>query len=114
LHFPKDIHFFIPIWCFHYDPQYFPDPEAFNPDRFSEENRKNIDPDTYMPFGIGPRSCIGSRFALLELKTVVYYLLLNFKFEKTERTLIPFEYEEIPFAMKPKDGIWIALKPRDK
>jgi cytochrome P450 family 9 len=113
LHIEKGISIMIPVHCFHHDPQFFPEPQKFDPDRFNEENRKNIDPDTYMPFGIGPRNCIGSRFALMELKTIFYCLLLNFTFEKTERTLIPFEYEDAPFAMKPKDGTWVALKPRD-
>lgn len=103
----------IPIHCFHNDPQYFPEPDKFDPHRFSEENRKNIDLDTYMPFGIGPRNCIGSRFALMELKTIFYYLLLNFSFEKTEKTQIPFKYENVPFAMKPENGFWVDLKPRD-
>lgn len=55
----KDKIVMIPISGFHRDPLYFPDPLKFDPDRFSEENRGNIDPDTYLPFGIGPRNCIG-------------------------------------------------------
>lgn len=43
----------------HYDPEYFPDPEKFDPERFSEENKSNITPFTYLPFGDGPRNCIG-------------------------------------------------------
>jgi len=114
LHFNKDVNFTIPIWCFHHDPKYFPEPEKFDPERFSEENRGNIDPDTYIPFGIGPRNCIGSRFALMELKTIFYYLLLNFSFEVTGKSTIPFEYEKVPFAMKPLNGVWVGLKPRDQ
>lgn len=49
----------IPINGLHHDPQFFPDPETFNPDRFSEDNKHNIQPFTYMPFGSGPRHCIG-------------------------------------------------------
>ena len=47
----KDKNIMIPIFAFHRDPKYFPDPMKFDPERFSEENRKQIDPDTYMPFG---------------------------------------------------------------
>lgn len=113
LHFNTNVNFFIPIWCFHRDPQYFPDPEKFDPERFSEENRCKIDSDTYLPFGVGPRNCIGSRFALMELKTIFYYLLLNFSFEVCDKTEIPLKFAKIPFGMKPENGIWLSLKPRD-
>jgi hypothetical protein len=49
----------IPAWGFHRDAQYFPNPLKFDPERFSEENKHNIQPFTYMPFGYGPRNCIG-------------------------------------------------------
>lgn len=114
LHFRPGDNFMIPIHCFHHDPEYFPEPEKFDPERFSEENRKNIDLDTYMPFGIGPRNCIGSRFALMELKTIFYYLMVNFSFEKTEKTQIPFKYQDVPFATKPLNGYWVGLKPREQ
>ena len=105
--------FFVPIWCFHRDSQYFPDPEKFDPERFSIENRGKIDPDTYIPFGVGPRNCIGSRFAIMEIKTVLYYLLLNFTFDITENTQIPIKLEKIPFGLKTEKGIWMALTPRN-
>jgi cytochrome P450 family 6 len=51
----------MPIVGLHHDPNYFPDPETFNPDRFNEDNKHNIQPFTYMPFGSGPRHCIGKK-----------------------------------------------------
>lgn len=47
----KGKNFYIPIYGIHHDDRYYKNPEAFNPDRFSEENRRDIDPDTYLPFG---------------------------------------------------------------
>lgn len=52
----------IPVVGLHHDPQYFPNPEKFDPERFSSENKDNITPFTYMPFGEGPRICIGVLF----------------------------------------------------
>lgn len=44
------------------DPKYYPDPETFDPERFSDDNKSNIEPMSYLPFGVGPRNCIGSSF----------------------------------------------------
>lgn len=49
----------LPIYPLHHDPKYFPNPSVFDPDRFSDDNKGNIQAGTYLPFGIGPRSCIG-------------------------------------------------------
>lgn len=97
---------------FHHDPKYYTQPKMFDPERFSVENRRNINPDAYLPFGIGPRNCIGSRFALMEMKVVIYYLLLNFSFEVTEKTQIPLKLEKSPTKIAPEKGIWVELKPR--
>ncbi|XP_058462590.1 probable cytochrome P450 9f2 [Malaya genurostris] len=81
----------IPIHGIHQDPKYYPNPEKFDPERFSEANREKINKTAYMPFGIGPRNCIGSRFALMEVKAIMYQLLLNFRIERTEQTQIPLK-----------------------
>ncbi|XP_045448629.1 cytochrome P450 9e2-like [Melitaea cinxia] len=96
----------------HMDPAHHPDPEKFNPDRFSDENKHNIKPFTYMPFGVGPRNCIGSRFALLEVKVLVYNLILNFKVVKCSKTIDPIELIPRGFNIKPKGGSWVRLEPR--
>jgi cytochrome P450 len=50
----------IPVYALHYDPQYFRDPSTFDPDRFREENKKNRHKYAYLPFGDGPRICLGT------------------------------------------------------
>lgn len=49
----------IPISGLHYDPKYFPNPQKFDPERFSDANKSKIHPYAYLPFGVGPRICIG-------------------------------------------------------
>jgi len=56
----KGKYFYIPIFGIHHDERYYNNPEKFDPERFSDENRKNIDPDTYLPFGkliVNPTEC---------------------------------------------------------
>nr|AZR39447.1 cytochrome P450 [Agasicles hygrophila] len=99
----------IPIYAIHNDPKYYENPEKFDPERFSEENKGNIAPYTYLPFGLGPRNCIGSRFALLELKTVFFYLLLKFEIVPTKKSQIPIKYAP-GFSVASDKGFWFALK----
>ncbi|XP_050349998.1 cytochrome P450 6k1-like [Nymphalis io] len=75
----------------HFDPKYFPDPNKFDPDRFLPENRNKIEPFSYLPFGEGPRFCIGKRFGLLVVRMGMASILLNYK-------MAPY-----PNAPKPSD-----------
>ncbi|XP_059611831.1 uncharacterized protein LOC132258517 [Phlebotomus argentipes] len=102
----------IPMVCLHHDPKYFPNPSRFDPERFSDENKDKITPFTYLPFGVGPRNCIGSRFALMETKAIIYYILTKFTFEVSKKTQIPLKLAKAGFAMKPENGFWVNLKPR--
>ncbi|XP_059172340.1 cytochrome P450 3A24-like [Physella acuta] len=68
------------------DPKNYPDPEKFDPDRFSEENSSARDPMTWLPFGWGPRLCIGQRLAMLELKLGLVQVLRKLKVELNQRT----------------------------
>ncbi|KAF7286470.1 hypothetical protein GWI33_005109 [Rhynchophorus ferrugineus] len=69
----------IPYVALHRNPLFYPNPERFDPERFNEENKSKLVTFTYMPFGTGPRICIGSRFAIVELKSLLFKLLLNFE-----------------------------------
>lgn len=74
------------------DPEYWPQPDKFDPDRFSPQNKHKIVPGSYCPFGLGPRHCIGMRFALTETKLAVARLLMNYKIEPAPGTTFPPEF----------------------
>lgn len=104
----------IPIVGIHYDPRYYPNPEKFDPERFSDENKDKINPNTYLPFGLGPRNCIASRFALMETKTILFYLLSKFDFCICEKTDNPIKLNKKLMKLITENGTWIELKPRAK
>ncbi|RZC38896.1 cytochrome P450 9e2-like [Asbolus verrucosus] len=103
----------IPIMALHRDPQYYPEPERFDPERFSEENKDRFVPGTYLPFGLGPRNCIGSRFALLEIKTLFFHLLSKFDIVPVKETKIPFKINPKQFNLTVEDGFNVGFKPRN-
>ncbi|CAH0750665.1 unnamed protein product [Diatraea saccharalis] len=100
-------------WAIHRDPKYFPNPTKFDPERFSEENKHKIVPFSYMPFGLGPRNCIASRFALCELKVMLYQLLLHFEISPCEKTCVPSQLDPTRFTLCLKGGSWIRIKIRE-
>ncbi|XP_055589833.1 cytochrome P450 9e2-like [Uranotaenia lowii] len=102
----------IPIHALHHDPKYFPNPERFDPERFSDERKGSIVNGTYLPFGIGPRNCIGSRFALSEVKTIIYHLLLNFSLERTSKTEVPPVLIKGMGDVIPENGVHLEFRPR--
>lgn len=104
----------IPTFEIQNDPKYFANPEKFNPERFSEENKDKIEPFTYLPFGDGPRNCIGSRFALLECKIVFFYILSSYRIEVGPKTESVIKMKKTSFNMTTENGFWFKLMPRRK
>ncbi|KAL1509575.1 hypothetical protein ABEB36_004287 [Hypothenemus hampei] len=100
----------LPMFGLHRDPKYFPKPEVFDPERFSDENRDQIIPYSYIPFGVGPRNCIGSRFAILECKALIYNLLLNFEIVPTKKTTNRLRLSKSSFQNAVEGGFWLGLK----
>ncbi|KAJ8729806.1 hypothetical protein PYW07_016844 [Mythimna separata] len=102
----------IPAFAFHHDPEFFPDPEKFDPERFSNENKHKINRLTYMPFGVGPRNCIGSRFALCNLKVMVYQVLKYIELSPCEKTCIPSKLVANNINLRLQGGHWLRFRLR--
>ncbi|GFT35618.1 cytochrome P450 4c3 [Nephila pilipes] len=75
---PEKTSCFVLAYFLHRDKDVFPDPEKFDPDRFLPENAAKIPDCAYMPFSTGPRNCIGQKFALMEMKTILSFILRNY------------------------------------
>ncbi|XP_064194247.1 cytochrome P450 3A40-like [Anguilla rostrata] len=93
---PKDTLVTIPVFALHRDPELWPEPECFNPERFSKENKDSMDPYAFLPFGAGPRNCIGMRFAVALMKLAIVQVLQNFSFVTCKETEIPLQLDKLP------------------
>ncbi len=97
------------IYGTHRNPNYWNNPDVFDPERFTKENRKKRPSFAYLPFGGGPRLCIGNNFALMEMQIAVAQLIRHFKFELVEEQTI----EAMPLVtLQPKYGIQMKVKRR--
>ncbi|XP_026740470.1 cytochrome P450 6k1-like [Trichoplusia ni] len=77
----KGVRVHIPIYHIHFNPDYFPDPEEYKPERFLPENKKDMKPYTFFPYGEGPRICIGSRFAKMQVMAGLMTILKEYRVE---------------------------------
>ncbi|XP_013140392.1 PREDICTED: cytochrome P450 6B5-like isoform X2 [Papilio polytes] len=93
----------------HYDPKHYPNPEKFDPDRFSTENEKNRHSCAYLPFGTGPRNCIGMRFAKVQSRVCVAKFLSKFRVEPSKNTPTVLEYDPMRSVLFPKGGIHLNI-----
>uniref|UniRef100_A0A8C1HYT4 unspecific monooxygenase n=1 Tax=Cyprinus carpio carpio TaxID=630221 RepID=A0A8C1HYT4_CYPCA len=106
---PKDTLVGIPTYVLCRDPQLWESPDEFRPERFSPESKSVINQYAFLPFGLGPRNCIGMRFALMIMKILVVKLLQNFSVETCKETQIPLEMNA---AFQPKVPITLKFIPR--
>ncbi|XP_047276701.1 cytochrome P450 3A43 isoform X1 [Homo sapiens] len=110
---PKGLAVMVPIYALHHDPKYWTEPEKFCPEsRFSKKNKDSIDLYRYIPFGAGPRNCIGMRFALTNIKLAVIRALQNFSFKPCKETQIPLKLDNLPI-LQPEKPIVLKVHLRD-
>lgn len=101
----------IPAAAIHKDPKYYENPYVFDPDRYYEK-KVNLNDTMNLGFGIGPRGCIGNRFAILETKVLFFHVLSKFNLKANKKTCSPLEYSKSNFSVSAKDGFWLAVEKR--
>ncbi len=106
---PKDMIVNLFVYGMHRDPKYWDKAHHFIPERFSKENMKKHVPYSFIPFGGGPRQCIGKAFALFEMKIIMAQMLRKFRFKLMNKK--PIHYEPM-ITLHPKDDILFSLEAR--
>lgn len=100
----------IPVDAIHNDENIFPEPEKFDPDRFTEEEIQARHPMTWMPFGDGPRNCVGLRFGKMQAKIGLITLISKFKFSVCSKTEEPVPLNPTPLILTPMNGIYLKVQ----
>ncbi len=107
---PKGALLTLSIYGLHRNPKVFTNPEAFDPERFSPENEKNIPRYGYLPFGAGPRVCIGNSFAMMEARLILATMVQQAGLALVPgQTIVPKQL----VTVRPANGISVKVKLRE-
>jgi len=107
---PANTNIVMVSYALHRDEKSFPNPDQFDPDRFSLANNQQRHPYAYVPFSAGPRNCIGQKFAMMEEKILLSTVLRKFNLQtKMKMEDIPLVAEVV---LKPKNGINLIVTKR--
>ncbi|CAH0595500.1 unnamed protein product [Chrysodeixis includens] len=110
----KGVRVHIPIYHMHYNPDYFPDPEEYKPERFLPENKRDVKPYTFFPYGEGPRICIGSRFAKMQVMSGIITILKEYRVELDEKMPQSLKLDPRTLLIAPRSqGINIKFTKRE-
>ena len=96
-------------WTLHRHRKYWEDPDAFVPSRFLPENREKLDKYQYLPFGAGPRICIGATFSLQEAVIAMGVLMSRFRFDMAPGAKEPWPVQKL--TTQPEGGLQMVATP---
>ena len=109
IHIPAGTEVVIPIYALHHDPDAWEDPEKFDPERFRGPAKDARHAFQFLPFGAGPRNCIGMRFALLEIKIALVRILMKYKFVRSPETQVPLVIHS-GATLSAKGGVMVRVE----
>lgn len=100
----------VPVYSIHHDEQFYKDPDKYHPERFEPSSAALRNPITFIPFGEGPRICIGLRFGMMQARIGLAMLLNNFRFTLSPKTPIPMQFSNSNIVLTPADGLWLNVE----
>ncbi|XP_037521585.2 cytochrome P450 3A19-like [Rhipicephalus sanguineus] len=102
---------FVPTLDIHYDPALWPEPEKFDPERFSKANKAGIHPMSYFPYGLGPRKCLASALSQVVIALAMALLVTKYRLLPCIKYIDePPKYAAATLLGYPKEGIWLKLE----
>ncbi|CAD7079543.1 unnamed protein product [Hermetia illucens] len=101
---------FIPVYSIHHDPDIYPNPEIFDPNRFTSEEKRKRHPMSFLGFGDGPRNCIGLRFGQMQTRVGLVTLLRKYRFKFCSKTLNPMKFSIDNPILGPDGGLWLKIE----
>jgi cytochrome P450 len=108
-HVPRGMTLLMSQWVVQRDPRFFPEPETFRPERWSEDSLRQLPKFAYFPFGGGPRQCIGNTFAMIEMILVLACIAQRFYFTlQPGQAVLPWA----TFTLRPHPGIPAVIRER--
>ncbi|RDD37240.1 Cytochrome P450 3A11 [Trichoplax sp. H2] len=111
VHFTKDLMIGIPVYAIHHNPKIWSNPEEFIPERFSPKEKAKHAPCSFLPFGNGPRNCVGMRLALLEAKLALVKIMQKFEMRAVPETEIPLTLRS-GNTISPINGVIVGVSRR--
>ncbi len=106
---PKGTEVALFMWALHRNPDRFPEPEAFRPERWTAKFERTLPRHAYMPFGGGPRICIGNTFALTEAVLLLATIVRRYRFRLAQPPRLPLRPS---ITLRPRDGVRLRLEAR--
>ncbi|XP_017125773.1 cytochrome P450 6a2 [Drosophila elegans] len=106
----KGTQILIPACAYHRDEDLYPDPETFDPERFSQEKVAARDSVEWLPFGDGPRNCIGMRFGQMQVRVGLAQIISRFKLSVCDQTEIPLTYTPMSLVLGTVGGIYLKVE----
>jgi len=110
-HCPRGTTVLMPAWAVHRDARYFENPDAFLPERWRDGLEKRLPKCAYFPFSAGPRVCLGSHFAMLQMKLVIAMIAQKFRFTAAPGQKVR---PNVQITLQPSPGVPAILAAREQ